>query len=42
MALLTASAVVLLALLWWGKRIGRLIGALLVAAFAGNVILVFS
>jgi len=42
MALLTASAVILLALLWWGRRIGRVIGALLVAAFAGNVILVFS
>jgi len=42
MALLTASAVVLLGLLWSGKRIGRLVGALLVAAFAGNVILVFN
>ncbi|AOL24211.1 cation:H+ antiporter [Erythrobacter litoralis] len=42
MALLTASAVVLLALLWRAKRIGRLLGALLVAAFAGNVVLVFS
>ncbi|MEE4206654.1 MAG: calcium/sodium antiporter [Erythrobacter sp.] len=42
MALLTASAVILLALLWKAKRIGRALGALLVAAFAGNVVLVFS
>ncbi|MFW5635010.1 MAG: sodium:calcium antiporter, partial [Erythrobacter sp.] len=42
MALLTASAVLLLALLWQAKRIGRTTGALLVAAFAGNVVLVFS
>ncbi len=42
MALLTASAVLLLALLWFGKRIGRIVGALLVAAFAGNVVLVFA
>ncbi|MEQ8411000.1 MAG: calcium/sodium antiporter [Erythrobacter sp.] len=42
MALLTASALVLLALLWRAKRIGRGTGALLVAAFAGNVVLVFS
>lgn len=42
MALLTASAVLLLALLWRARRIGRLVGALLVAAFAGNVVLVFT
>jgi cation:H+ antiporter len=42
MGLLTASAVVLLALLWRGKRIGRALGAVLVAAFAGNVVLVFA
>lgn len=42
MALLTTSAVLLLALLWQARRIGRLMGALLVAAFAGNVVLVFS
>ena len=42
MALLTGSAVLLLALLWQAKRIGRLIGAALVAAFAGNIVLVFS
>ncbi|QFT77161.1 calcium/sodium antiporter [Erythrobacter sp. THAF29] len=42
MALLTASAVLLLILLWRGKRIGRALGALLVAAFVGNIVLVFS
>jgi len=42
MTLLTASAVVLLALLWKAKSIGRLVGALLVAAFVGNVVLVFA
>ncbi|MHA7819055.1 MAG: calcium/sodium antiporter [Erythrobacter sp.] len=42
MALLTASAVGLLALLWFAKRIGRVLGALLLAAFVGNVVLVFS
>ena len=42
MALLTASAVAVLALLWFARRIGRVIGALLVAAFVGNVVLVFS
>lgn len=41
MALLTASAAGLLALLWFGKRIGRGLGVLLVAAFAANVVLVF-
>ena len=42
MALLTASAVVLLALLWKAKSIGRGVGALLVAAFVANVVLVFA
>lgn len=42
MALLTGSAVLLLALLWRAKRIGRILGALLVAAFAGNVVLVLA
>lgn len=42
MALLTVSAVVLLALLWKAKSIGRIIGALLVTAFVGNVVLVFA
>ncbi|MBD2842385.1 calcium/sodium antiporter [Erythrobacter rubeus] len=42
MALLTGSAVLLLALLWRGKQIGRLLGAALVAAFAANVVLVFN
>ncbi|MFL0357185.1 calcium/sodium antiporter [Erythrobacter sp. GH1-10] len=42
MALLTGSAVILLALLWQAKRIGRVVGAVLVAAFVGNVVLVFS
>lgn len=42
MALLTGSAVLLLALLWFAKSIGRVVGALLVAAFVANVVLVFS
>ncbi|WP_299191696.1 calcium/sodium antiporter [uncultured Erythrobacter sp.] len=42
MALLTASAVGLLALLWYAKSIGRTLGAILVAAFAANVVIVFS
>ncbi|MDY7098439.1 MAG: calcium/sodium antiporter [Pseudomonadota bacterium] len=42
MALLTASAVLLLTLLWKAKSIGRLLGALLTAVFAGNVVLVFA
>ncbi|GMN02628.1 calcium/sodium antiporter [Erythrobacter sp. MTPC3] len=42
MALLTGSALLLLALLWKAKRIGRWLGAALVAAFAANVVLVFS
>ncbi len=42
MSLLTASAVLLLALLWFGKSIGRIVGGLLVAAFVGNVVLVFA
>lgn len=42
MALLTGSAVLLLALLWFASRIGRVVGALLVAAFVANVVLVFA
>lgn len=42
MALLTGSAALLLALLWFAKSIGRLIGAALLAAFVANVVLVFS
>ncbi len=42
MALLTASAVILLALLWKAKSIGRILGALLVVAFVANVVLVFA
>ncbi len=41
MALLTVSSAALLAMLWKGKHIGRLLGAALVAVFAGNVVLVF-
>ncbi|MEL6738772.1 MAG: calcium/sodium antiporter, partial [Pseudomonadota bacterium] len=37
MALLTASAVLVLALLWFAKRISRTLGAALVAVFAANV-----
>ncbi|MEM9501551.1 MAG: calcium/sodium antiporter [Pseudomonadota bacterium] len=42
MSLLTASAVLLLLLLWFAKSIGRMLGALLLAAFVGNVVLVFA
>ena len=42
MALLTASAVLVLALLWFAKTIVRLVGAALVAVFAANVVLVFA
>ncbi len=42
MALLTGSAVILLALLWKAKAIGRWLGAVLLAAFIGNVVLVFN
>ena len=42
MTLLTASAVVVLGLLWFAKSIGRLIGGALVAVFAANVVLVFA
>jgi cation:H+ antiporter len=42
MALLTASAAGLLALLWFANSIGRVLGAVLVAAFAANVVLMFS
>jgi len=42
MALLTASAAGLLALLWMAKKIGRTLGAVLLAAFVGNVVLVFA
>lgn len=42
MALLTASAALLLGLLWFAKSIGRLLGAALVAAFAANVVIVFA
>lgn len=41
MALLTASAAALLALLWLAKSIGRALGAALLLAFIGNVVLVF-
>ncbi|MEL6529083.1 MAG: calcium/sodium antiporter [Pseudomonadota bacterium] len=42
MALLTASAFTLLALLWKAKSIGRVLGSVLLAAFVGNVVLVFA
>ena len=42
MLLLTASAVLVLALLWFARSIGRLVGAALVAVFAANVVLVFA
>lgn len=42
MILLTASAAALLALLMFAKSIGRFLGALLVAVFAANVVLVFA
>jgi len=42
MMLLTASAVLVLGLLWFAKSIGRLVGGALVAVFAANVVLVFA
>jgi len=42
MAILTASAAGLLALLWFARRLGRALGALLLIAFIGNVVLVFA
>jgi len=42
MILLTVSAAALLALLMFAKSIGRFLGALLVAVFAANVVLVFA
>ncbi|TRD10623.1 calcium/sodium antiporter [Erythrobacter insulae] len=42
MALLTASALMLLALLWKAEKIGRVLGAVLVTAFAANIVLVFN
>jgi len=42
MALLTASAVLLLGLLWYADKIGRLLGTALLLAFIGNVVLVFT
>jgi len=41
MALLTGSAAVLLALLWRGRKIGRLAGGLLTLVFVANTIFVF-
>ncbi len=42
LGLLVASAIALLALLWFAKRIGRALGMLLLAAFVGNVVFVFA
>jgi len=42
MMLLTASAVLVLGLLWFATSIGRLVGGALVAVFAANVVLVFA
>lgn len=42
LALLTGSAVILLAVLWLAKSISRLLGAALVAAFVANVVFVFA
>lgn len=42
MALLTACSAGMLALLWYADRIGRVLGAVLVAAFAVNVVLIFA
>jgi len=42
MILLTASAVLVLGLLWFAKRIGRPIGAAMVAVFAVNVVFIFA
>jgi cation:H+ antiporter len=41
MALLTASAVVVLALLWRGRVVGRATGGVLTAIFAVNIVFVF-
>jgi len=42
LALLTATAVLVLALMWFANSIGRLTGAALVAIFAANVVFVFA
>jgi cation:H+ antiporter len=42
MMLLTASALLVLGLLWFARSIGRIVGAALVAVFAVNVVLVFA
>ncbi len=42
MALLTASAAGLLALLWFARGIGRALGAVLLTAFVANVMLMFA
>lgn len=42
MPVLAASAVAILALLWFAKRIGRALGAALLAAFVANVAIVFA
>ncbi|QUL36458.1 calcium/sodium antiporter [Erythrobacter sp. JK5] len=42
MALLAASAAIVLALLWRATSIGRAMGAMLVAAFVGNIVWVFA
>ncbi|MEE4155079.1 MAG: sodium:calcium antiporter [Erythrobacter sp.] len=42
MAILTASAAGLLALLWFARRIGRALGAVLLAAFIANTALAFA
>lgn len=41
MALLTASAAGLLALMWFANQIGRILGAVLLIAFTANIILLF-
>jgi cation:H+ antiporter len=41
MALMSASALMLLVLLWRGKVIGRVAGAVMTAIFATNIVLVF-
>ena len=41
MPLLAGSALLLLGLLWFARRIGRVLGAALVAAFVANVLIVF-
>lgn len=42
MPLLAASALLVLGMLWFANRIGRMLGAVLTLAFIGNVALVFS